>query len=810
MSLSTLTLSSFAFGAILFVGCTGAPADPLPVVPRVAEWMGEGGSLSLQNGFQVDVAEHPLNPIASILKEDFYLLTGVRAESSTSSCTIRLEIDELKENEEYQVIIEENVTIRGGSYAAVSMGTVTLLQALNASLEVPRGEIMDRPASGYRGVMLDLARSWHDVSTLKDVINLCRWYKINHLHLHLTDDQSFTFPSTKYPELATEGRSYTQDELKALNQYAYERGVILVPEIDVPGHATPFINKRPDLFGIAEPNRNPYTISMGKEEAYVALGFIFEEVAEIFTHSPYIHIGGDEAFFAGMEDDPETLAYMEQHNLPSLDELFRHFLVRLNGLVRAQGKQTVVWAGFSEKGEIEIPRDMVVMHWESQYYDPQRLLDDGFTVINATFKPLYVVNNRKWDPDYIYTQWNKQRWESWAGTGPKFQGSEVRSNDRLIGASMSAWEQDQRNQVLRLRSRIPAMGERLWNQEAAAVSNFQQRFARSNASFSNLLRPFQVMEQGLNATDPSDGLFFDHRYFDASVLVEVKPSLEGLTLRYTLDGSSVKSDSKELQQPLEITQASTLSIQAFDASGSLVGTPYSQPYYLSPIRANVSGLWKPLPHGSWEKHRFEKEVTVQLMASLPDHTIRYTLDGRAPNMDSAIYTQPVSFDATTSFRASLFNAEGERIGLSFSETYYQILKQPSLTTGKPAFASNENILAGAAERATNGRVTLWEHWGGHVGEHVWIKVDLEKVESISRLKVHNFWDGGRYYQYTIDVSLNGKDWTEVVDFRKNTQTASMSGYEHLIDSVEARYLRINLLYNSANPGLHLTEFSAFP
>jgi hypothetical protein len=80
---------------------------------------------------------------------------------------------------------------------------------------------------------------------------------------------------------------------------------------------------------------------------------------------------------------------------------------------------------------------------------------------------------------------------------------------------------------------------------------------------------------------------------------------------------------------------------------------------------------------------------------------------------------------------------------------------------------------------------------------------------VSRIQVHNFWDGYRFYQYTVDGSLDGEQWNRLVDFSRNEVPATIDGYSHRIDPAEVQYLGINLLYNSANPGLHLVEFSAF-
>ena len=254
--------SLFPLGLLLSGGCGPEPLDRTGVVPSVRESSYRGGSLSLTKGFSVVVEDPALEPLSDVLSEDFYLLTGLRNSATEQRAVIRLRIDGTLGEEEYRLSIGGEAVIEGGSYQAVSMGLVTLLQSVDGTLKVPKSEIVDRPAKGYRGVMLDLARSWHDITTLKDIITLCRWYKINYLHLHLTDDQAFTFPSTEYPELATEGRSYTVAELRELNQYAFERGVTLIPEIDVPGHSTQFVRKLPELFGIGDPARNSFTISI--------------------------------------------------------------------------------------------------------------------------------------------------------------------------------------------------------------------------------------------------------------------------------------------------------------------------------------------------------------------------------------------------------------------------------------------------------------------------------------------------------------------------------------------------------------------
>jgi len=780
------------------------------VLPSPQKIIGQTGSLSLRNSFNISVDDELLTPLAKIIRKDFYLLTGIEKGGNRGEKipSLHLAIDATLEKEQYRLTIDEQINIIGGSYPAVSMGVVTLFHLLNEAVELPKLTIQDQPQAAYRSLMVDVARSWHDISVLKELIVLCKWYKINYLHLHLTDDQSITFPSQMYPNLATSGRQYSQADLIELNEFAYERGVILVPEIDVPGHSSEFIKNRPKVFGIANLRQNPYTINIGKESAYQALEVLIGEVSQVFTHSPYIHIGGDEAFFTGIESDPEAKAYMEANNIPTVKELFRHFLVRMNELVKAKGKQTIVWAGFSEKGEIEIPNEVIVMLWEPQYYHPEQLEKDGYKIINASFKPLYVVNNRKWTVDYIYEQWNARRWESWANTGD-FVGYELPTTNSILGGTLCAWEQRQWNELHRLRKRIPAMNAHLWQKKVEDVTNFNEKLGQSDAKLNRLLQPFTLIEKGLQYPDWPAGNFNEHVWFDDTLQLNLTPNYPGLTIRYAWDTQFLDKKATAYTEPIILDRTRTLQIAAFNKKGKIVGLPMLKKYVHQPLSITATGLEKDLPPNSWEKHRFEKEMTISFESPYQEAIVRYTLDGGAVTRKSKAYQAPISIQKTTHLNAQLFTKYGKKIGAPFRASYFLLKNRPSLTTNKPTTASNQNLRPNVADAATNGRVTLWEQWGDHTNGNNWIQVDLEKIEAVSEFNIYTFWDGYRYYQYTIEGSIDGENWTLLIDASKNKKIATDEGQVHKIETTEVRYLKLNLLYNSANPGLHVVEFSAY-
>ncbi len=133
--------------------------------------------------------------------------------------------------------------------------------------------------------------------------------------------------------------------------------------------------------------------------------------------------------------------------------------------------------------------------------------------------------------------------------------------------------------------------------------------------------------------------------------------------------------------------------------------------------------------------------------------------------------------------------------------------QPNLLTGKPYTASMDREGRGVAN-ALDGVVDRDHFWDASPAPQ-WIQVDLLQPTRIERLELVTYWDGGRFYEYEIEASLDGESWVRVVDGRKNGEVATPEGYLHEIEPVEARHVRVTLLRNSANPGLHIVEFRAF-
>jgi len=800
-----------------------APAGTVSVIPWPASVKAGSGELELGADSRIVARQAELKPLAEVLAEEVFLLTGRRLAATSGRAKpgdIVLELSNSLKGEAHAVGITDRASVRGGSYASVAAGTATLVQLLGAgggNVSLPRVAIADKPRSRYRGLMVDVARQWYSVETLKQIIILCRLYKIRQIQLHLTDDQSFTFPSTAFPKLATKGRHYTLGQLHDLVKFADARGVTLVPEFETPGHSSAMRRAMPELFDSIDPAtgkmRNLGVLNMATEQMYQAMDTLVGEMSEVFESSPYFHVGCDEVWLARVGGTPEAKAYMAKHGLRNPHDLYLKHIVRMNEIVKRHGKQTVLWEGFGGTGSpsVQIPKDILVIAWETMYQLPQSLLKNGYTLINCAWKPLYVVNDTRWAPEYIYG-WNMWRWENHWVHAPSFTPIQIEPTDRVIGAQMCVWEQAAYKAIPSLRKRLAAMSERTWNPKAGRTyKDFNERFQSTDRVLSRVLHPFAVSAGGL--TDPDyEGPFFNREnWFGQSSTVTMTPSLPGVTLRYTLDGTDPTAGSAQYSAPLKLTETVTVKARAFDAPGKPLGHLFRRTYEFHPVTGRVDGLLTHIKESKPSRlpSMFAEAVTVTLAPALTGGTIRYTLNGRSPNAKSPAYAGSITLTDSARVTARFFDTTGRARGAAWARTLKKVAYRKTLTTGKPTTASAGVGTGHGPEQAVDGLIDIDRFWGCGGPAPQWWRVDLGKVVTLGEVQVFPYWDGRRYYQYTVEVSTDGAKWTEVVDRRANTAPATPQGYRHPLKPIPGRYIRVTMLKNSANPGLHLVEVRGF-
>jgi hexosaminidase len=286
------------------------------------------------------------------------------------------DVPALGEDESYQLGISpagahlSAPTITG---ALRGLETFSQLVAPDAdSFSVPALHIDDRPRFPWRGLSLDVSRHWMPLPVIERNIDAMAAAKLNVFHWHLSDDQGFRVESKVFPklhQLGSDGKFYTQAEVRQIIAYAAERGVRVVPEFDIPGHTTSWLVGYPELasapgpfqierkWGIFEPTLDPT-----RQELYTFLDRFIGEMAALFPDQ-YFHIGGDEVLDAEWKRNPAIQDFCRKKGFNSAAELHAYFNQRVHALVAKHGKQMIGWDEVLQPGAA---KDLVIQSWRGQ------------------------------------------------------------------------------------------------------------------------------------------------------------------------------------------------------------------------------------------------------------------------------------------------------------------------------------------------------------------------------------------------------------------------------------------------------------
>ena len=221
---------------------------------------------------------------------------------------------------------------------------------------------------GYRSLHLDCARHFFSVETVKKVIEGISYGNMNVFHWHLTDDHGWRIESKKFPQLhQNSGQFYTQEEIREIIIFAKERGIEVIPEIDMPGHNLALLSVFPEYSCKGEPvtpakARGIYKtiLCAGKEDVYTFVEELLDEMIPLFD-SEYFHIGGDEAPKDEWKECPHCNAKMKELGLTSYEDLQGYFTARVCEVLKKHGKKPIVWNDALLASNL--PEDVVVQYW---------------------------------------------------------------------------------------------------------------------------------------------------------------------------------------------------------------------------------------------------------------------------------------------------------------------------------------------------------------------------------------------------------------------------------------------------------------
>ncbi len=391
---------------------------------------------------------------------------GIELENGEGGITLAL--DKLMKKGEYILEVDDCIKIVAGDSDGMNYALATLVQMVTDECTLPKVTISDYPDCEYRSFMLDIARQWHEFDILLKYVDLCYLYKVKFLHLHFIDNQSYTLPSRVLPKLSTEGRHYTFEQIAQLNSYALARGVEIIPEMETPGHSKAVVEAYPELFACeiidgAEPPKYESIMCVGRKGIMDTLNTLVDEIIEMFPNSRYLHIGGDEATIDRWSKCPLCLGYMEENGIDGVKALYTHFIKLMTNLVLSKGITPIVWEGFPKEGAEQLSRDILVVAWESYYHFANELVEEGFNILNGSWKPMYITPSNGWTPEEIMA-WSIYDWyHFWVKSEARLNPIHLPKTPQVKGGIFLSWECTFEQEQPRVKRNLAALSARTWN-----------------------------------------------------------------------------------------------------------------------------------------------------------------------------------------------------------------------------------------------------------------------------------------------------------------------------------------------------------
>lgn len=510
----TITVFLFSIASIAQTAC--------PVIPKPKEASFAGSFFLLKANTPVIISDASLTSVRSYLQSELLRIKNIRlnSRSATKKGAIRLVLSKDKfVDEAYAVNMSKaGITVTASGTAGLFYGVISVLQIIDQSASTKNGvavscwNITDVPQYSWRGLMLDESRHFFGKEKVKSILDWMAFYKLNRFHWHLTDEPAWRLEIKKYPLLATGGgrgnytdpnagaKYYTQEDIKELVRYAAERHITIVPEIDMPGHATAANRAYPRYSGGGSAKHPEFTFHPGKEETYAYLANILRETNALFPGG-MLHIGGDEVSFGNEKwlVDTAVQKLMAREKLKTAKEVEDYFVKRMADSIYKMKATLLAW---DEVTDANLPVDKTIIFWWRHDKPEQltRTLDKGYPTVLCPRLPLYFdfvqdsthTAGRKWNGRYNPIQ------DVYAFDATAIQGVTKNNSKQIIGIQANVWTETmptaERLDYM-LFPRIAALAEAAWTvKESRNYLQFKQRLASHFTLYAkdglNFYKPF--------------------------------------------------------------------------------------------------------------------------------------------------------------------------------------------------------------------------------------------------------------------------------------------------------------------------------
>lgn len=558
----------------------------MPLIPAPLQWKPLPGMFQLGRGIRIQTDHDSLQPMADLLHD--YLAQLLKEDDDklplTDHNSIRLRISDSIGHtaEAYTLTIgNQQITIEARGLQGLGWGIQSLRQLWQPGTNcywLPAMQMQDEPRFAYRGMALDVSRHFFPVSFIRRYIDVLALYKFNTFHWHLTDDQGWRVEIKSLPRLqqvaawrkatlighkkelphqfddTRYGGYYTQEEIREIVSYAQQRGITVIPEIEMPGHAMAALAAYPQLGCTGGPYETATfwgifddVFCAGNDSVFVFLEQVLDEVLALFP-SPYIHIGGDECVKDKWKTCPRCQLRMRQQGLKNEEELQSYFIKRMEGFLRSRGRHLIGWDEILEGG---LAPDALVMSWRGEaggkaaaaqghpvvmtpeshlYFDYYQRLDEGEPLAAGGYNPLHRVY--AYDPlasmDSMTRPWVKGvEGQAWSEYYSSEQQAWYMLFPRVFALAEIGWTATSRKDYTAFLQRVPAHLRQL----AATGVNGNMQFEEIDI-----------------ATQPASG----------GREVVLKSHWPGARIHYTLDGSTPTGSSPLYEKPILLTGSRVL------------------------------------------------------------------------------------------------------------------------------------------------------------------------------------------------------------------------------------------------------------
>ena len=623
-----LSSSFLIVSACIFSSCTPTVKQEIAILPTPVSLTEQSGSFVLKDGMKIGVSDQSLFPAVGYLQEILrnVISSSVEVTTDKSQVDVYFQLkDTVGKPGSYKLeSTPEYIRVEATDYSGIISAITTIRQLLPATIEVqgekqnysiPVVQIEDAPRFEWRGFMLDASRHFWNKKEVKHVLDLMSLYKLNKFHWHLSDDQGWRIEIEKYPLLTEKGAwrkfntqdrtcmarakeedntdflipedkirivegdtlyggYYTHDDIKEIVAYATQRGIDVIPEIDMPGHFLAAISQYPELacdglIGWGEIFSSP--ICPGKDATLEFCRNVFKEVFELFPYE-YVHMGGDEVEKANWKKCPLCQKRIRTEKLGSVEELQAWFVRDMEKFFLANGKRLIGWDEVVADG---LSSDAAITWWRSW-------AKDALPTATAQKQKVIACPNEYFYFDYAQDQNSVKKILAYDPCADERLSPEQKKYIWGVQANLWAeWIPTMKRIEYLIVPRMIALSEIAWA-EPTAKPGLEEFYRQLVPQFKRM----DVMRVNYRVPD-LQGFYKVNAFIDETT-VELTCPLPGTEIRYTTDGSMPTKESALYNGALEVGKTTDFAFRTFRPDGSpsdAVRTKYVKAPYAEAVTA---------------------------------------------------------------------------------------------------------------------------------------------------------------------------------------------------------------------------------